>query len=50
MAARASLTITKADGSLIPFEDIMDWDEEDLNAVIEKRDDPSFFQTPAVQS
>jgi hypothetical protein len=50
MAARVSLTTTKADGSPILFEDILDWDEEDMNAVIDKRDDPSFFLTPVAQS
>lgn len=50
MAARIAIVTTKADGSSIPYEDILDWDEDDLNAVISKREDPAFFQTPAVQS
>jgi hypothetical protein len=47
MAARAALVCTYPDGRPVLFEEILEWYEEDLEAVTKLRDDADFLETVA---
>lgn len=46
-AARMSLVTSKADGSFFTMEEILDWDEDDLNFLAERREDSDFLKAGA---
>jgi len=47
IAARLSLVVSKPGGGLVTMEEILDWDEDDMIAVTDKRDEPGFMRAGA---
>lgn len=50
LAAKVALVTGLPTGARVIYEDILDWDEDDLAAVMALRDDPVFMLNPAAPS
>ena len=46
LAARAVVVTSMPDGRAVIFEDVLQWDEDDLNAIVELRESPDFVRAP----